>query len=57
LKQRFTDRGALMAAMSGSGSAVFGVFTSRDKAARAARVLRADGARILTARFLGRRRA
>ena len=28
LKQRFTERGALMAAMSGSGSTVFGVFKS-----------------------------
>ena len=28
LKQRLTDRGALMAAMSGSGSTVFGVFPS-----------------------------
>ena len=37
LKQRFTDRGALMAAMSGSGSTGFGVFKSAAAASRAAR--------------------
>ena len=39
LKQRFTERGALMAAMSGSGSTVFGVFKS-------AAPLRPRGARV-----------
>jgi len=54
LKQRFTERGALMAAMSGSGSTVFGVFKSAGTAHRAARAFTKDGARVLTARFLGR---
>jgi 4-diphosphocytidyl-2-C-methyl-D-erythritol kinase len=54
LKQRLTDRGALMAAMSGSGSTVFGVFKSATAANRAARALKTAGARVLTARFLGR---
>jgi 4-diphosphocytidyl-2-C-methyl-D-erythritol kinase len=54
LKQRFTDRGALMAGMSGSGSTVYGVFTSARTAAAAAQALASSGARILTARFLGR---
>ena len=51
LKQRFTERGALMAAMSGSGSTVFGVFTSAAVAKAAARGLKAEGARVVTARF------
>jgi len=54
LKQRLTGRGALMAAMSGSGSTVFGVFTSATAARRAARALNTEGARSMTARFLGR---
>lgn len=54
LKQRFTDHGALMAAMSGSGSTVFGVFKSARAANRSARTLNAEGARVMTARFLGR---
>lgn len=54
LKQRLTERGALMAAMSGSGSTVFGVFKSAAAAHRAARAVRTDGARVVTARFLGR---
>ena len=54
LKQRFTDRGALMSGMTGSGSTVFGVFTSAPAAAAAARALKSSGAHILTARFLGR---
>jgi 4-diphosphocytidyl-2-C-methyl-D-erythritol kinase len=57
LKQRLTARKATMAAMSGSGSTVFGVFTSRKGAAGAARALEADGVRVLMARFLGRSRA
>jgi len=56
LKQRFTERGALMAAMSGSGSTVFGVFKSAGAAHRAARAFTAEGARVLTARFQPRRR-
>ena len=56
LKQHFTDRGAIMAAMSGSGSTVFGVFDSAAKAARAAKAVKGDAVRVLTARFLPRKR-
>lgn len=51
LKQRLTDGGAIMAAMSGSGSSVFGVFKSEQGAGRAARSLAGDGTRVLTAHF------
>lgn len=54
LKQRVTDRGALMAAMSGSGSTVFGVFRSAAAASRAARGLNTGGASVLTASFQAR---
>ena len=54
LKQRFTERGALMSAMSGSGSTVFGIFDSKSAAARAARAFSQEGARVMTARFLNR---
>ena len=54
LTQRLRDQGALMAAMSGSGSTVFGVFKSDAIARRAARRLTQEGTRILTARFQGR---
>ena len=54
LKQVFTNRGSLMAGMSGSGSAVFGVFSSPRAANRAVRGLKAGGVRTLTARFLPR---
>ena len=54
LKQRLTDQGALMAAMSGSGSTVFGVFQSARAAHRAARVFSEEGERVLTTRFRGR---
>ena len=57
LKQRFTDCGAIMAAMSGSGSTVFGVFASGTAAKAAARALKGDGVRVLTGRFLRRKRA
>lgn len=57
LKQQLTDGGAMMAAMSGSGSAVLGVFASKSAASAAARALRTGRARVLTARFLRRRRA
>jgi 4-diphosphocytidyl-2-C-methyl-D-erythritol kinase len=57
LKQRFTDRGALMAAMSGSGSTVFAVFKSAAAANRAARGLNTGGVRVMTARFLSRRKS
>ncbi len=56
LKQRFTERGALMSAMSGSGSTVFGVFESAGQARRAARAFTTEGAQVLIARFLSRRR-
>ncbi len=55
LKQQLTDRDALVAAMSGSGSTVFGVFESAAAAGRAARALTTGGVRVLTARFLARR--
>jgi len=57
VKERLAKSGALVAAMSGSGSAVFGVFRSAAGAARGARVLTSTGVRALTARFLPRRRA
>jgi 4-diphosphocytidyl-2C-methyl-D-erythritol kinase len=57
LKQQLTDRGALIAAMSGSGSTVFGVFGSAGAAGRAAAALKHSGVRVITARFLRRRRA
>jgi 4-diphosphocytidyl-2-C-methyl-D-erythritol kinase len=56
LIQRFTDRGAVLAAMSGSGSTVFGVFDSAGQARRAARAFSKDGARVLSTRFLPRPR-
>ena len=54
LKKRLVDEGATMAAMSGSGSTVFGVFTSAGAAHRAAGVLSREGERVLTARFISR---
>jgi 4-diphosphocytidyl-2-C-methyl-D-erythritol kinase len=54
LTQQLTDRGAMIAAMSGSGSTVFGVFESAAVAKAAARGLQAQGSRVITARFLGR---
>ena len=57
VKERLAKSGALVAAMSGSGSTVFGVFRSAAGAARGARALTSTGVRVLTARFLPRRRA
>lgn len=54
LVRRMAESGALMAAMSGSGSTVFGVFSSARGANRAARTLANDDTRVLTARFLAR---
>ena len=51
VKRRLMELGASMAAMSGSGSTVFGVFESAGAAARAARALRATGARVISTRF------
>ena len=46
--------GALMAAMTGSGSAVFGLFTRRASAVHAARVVRRAGWTVLVTRTLDR---
>lgn len=54
LKLRLADRGALLAAMSGSGSTVFGIFPSASSVGRAARAVTSTGAKVLTARFSGR---
>ncbi len=43
IKAKMSDCGALNAVMTGSGSAVFGLFDSRDAAERCAEQLRADG--------------
>ena len=55
LKDRFTKMGASMAAMSGSGSTVFGVFQTARVAEAAAQKLRRSGASVLVTRFLPRR--
>jgi 4-diphosphocytidyl-2-C-methyl-D-erythritol kinase len=57
LKSRLEGHGALTAAMSGSGSTVFGVFRSEASARRAARAIRRPDADTRCARFLPRRRA
>jgi 4-diphosphocytidyl-2-C-methyl-D-erythritol kinase len=54
LKRRLAERGALLAAMSGSGSTVYGVFRSASAAQAAARAVTSTGAKVLKARFLGR---
>jgi 4-diphosphocytidyl-2-C-methyl-D-erythritol kinase len=54
LKRRLIKLGAAMAAMSGSGSTVFGVFVSARAAQTAARTLHRSGAHVLTTRFLPR---
>jgi 4-diphosphocytidyl-2-C-methyl-D-erythritol kinase len=48
------DTGAVAAAMSGSGSAVFGLFRTRAGAERAARPLSTRGARVIVTRTLSR---
>lgn len=55
LVARLEEAGADAAAMSGSGSAVFGLFGTSAKAVRAARAVAGPGVRILRARTLGRR--
>jgi 4-diphosphocytidyl-2-C-methyl-D-erythritol kinase len=54
LKRRLAQNGALMTAMTGSGSTVFGVFKSGSAARSAARMLKKAGAQVATARFLPR---
>ena len=56
LKDRLRQEGAVLAAMSGSGSTVFGVFTDGLAARAAARKLGRSGADARCARFQGRRR-
>lgn len=54
LKASLREAGALAAAMSGSGSAVFGLFRSRAAAARSLRPLATGGARAFLTRTLTR---
>ncbi len=54
LKAQLRELGAIAAAMSGSGSAVFGLFRSRVQAERAIRPLSKGGARALVTRTLTR---
>jgi 4-diphosphocytidyl-2-C-methyl-D-erythritol kinase len=54
LKAQLKDAGAVAAAMSGSGSAVFGLFRTRAAAARAARPLSTRGVRAIVTRTLSR---
>jgi len=53
---RLVRLGGVMAAMSGSGSTVFGIFTTSRAAARAAGALRKSGAHVRVVRFIGRPR-
>jgi 4-diphosphocytidyl-2-C-methyl-D-erythritol kinase len=54
IKQQLRELGATAAAMSGSGSAVFGLFRSRAAAERAVKPLSRNGARALVTRTLSR---
>jgi 4-diphosphocytidyl-2-C-methyl-D-erythritol kinase len=54
LKTSLRESGAVAAAMSGSGSAVFGLFRTRSAAARALRPLSRGGSRALLTRTLSR---
>jgi 4-diphosphocytidyl-2-C-methyl-D-erythritol kinase len=54
LKQQLRDLGATAAAMSGSGSAVFGLFRSRTAAERAVKPLSRNGARAIVTRTVSR---
>jgi 4-diphosphocytidyl-2-C-methyl-D-erythritol kinase len=56
IARALVEQGAYHAAMSGSGSAVFGLFDSRQSADLAARRLKASRRRILITRTLGRSR-
>jgi 4-diphosphocytidyl-2-C-methyl-D-erythritol kinase len=55
LVARLEQAGAAAAAMSGSGSAVFGLFDSSARAARAARACKGPGHEVFRARTLGAR--
>jgi 4-diphosphocytidyl-2-C-methyl-D-erythritol kinase len=55
LIERLTKLGAAIAAMSGSGSTVFGIFTSAAAADKALRTLRKAGTNAIVARMLPRR--
>src|SRR5262249_34750006 len=54
LVRHLNDAGASYAGMSGSGSAVFGLFGGRRAADRACRLLSRRGKRVLVTRTLGR---
>src|SRR3954470_2317859 len=54
LKQLLRDAGATAAAMSGSGSAVFGLFRGRQAAEKAVKPLSRNGARALVTRTVSR---
>jgi 4-diphosphocytidyl-2-C-methyl-D-erythritol kinase len=54
LKAQLREAGAMAAAMSGSGSAVFGLFVSRAAAERAVKPLSRNGARAVVTRTLTR---
>jgi 4-diphosphocytidyl-2-C-methyl-D-erythritol kinase len=56
LIERLSKLDAVMAAMSGSGSTVFGIFSSAAASANALRVLRKSGARAIGSRMLPRPR-
>jgi 4-diphosphocytidyl-2-C-methyl-D-erythritol kinase len=54
IKARLREAGAVAAAMSGSGSAVFGLFRTRPGAVRAQAALGRSGARVLLSRTISR---
>jgi 4-diphosphocytidyl-2-C-methyl-D-erythritol kinase len=54
LTGQLRELGAIASAMSGSGSAVFGLFTSRAAAQRAVKPLSRNGAKALVTRTLTR---
>jgi 4-diphosphocytidyl-2-C-methyl-D-erythritol kinase len=54
VKHQLRELGATAAAMSGSGSAVFGLFRSRAAAARAVKPLSRNGAQVVVTRTLSR---
>jgi 4-diphosphocytidyl-2-C-methyl-D-erythritol kinase len=57
LTERLTRLGAVLAAMSGSGSTVFGIFKTAAAADKAVRTLQKTGASAAVARMLSRKRA